>query len=114
LLAGWLLANGRWGWGALLAFSFPFFLLIALTAFVGQWLDLRVLGGGLLALALIASVAGALLTWRTPVPAAPAFNFHFQRGFGPGFGRPRPANDDNVVDVEARDVDAPPPPSLPR
>lgn len=114
LLAGWLLANGRWGWGLLLGLSFPFFLLIALTAFVGQWLDLRVLGGGLLALALVASVVGALLTWRTPVPAAPTFNFRFQRGFGPGFGRPRPANDDDVVDVEARDVDEPPPPSLPR
>lgn len=117
LLAGWLLANGRWGWGLLLGFSFPFFLLIALTAFVGQWLDLRVLGGGLLALALLASGVGALLTWRLPRPEVPPFATHFQfrRGFGgPGFGRRGPANDDDVVDVQARDIDEPPPPALPR
>lgn len=117
LLAGWLLAKGRWGWGLLLAFSFPFFVLIALTAFFGQWLDLRLIGGGLLALALLASLAGALLTWRLPRPEVPPFATHFQfrRGFGgPGFGRRGPANDDNVVDVQARDIDEPPPPALPR
>ncbi|MBN8489634.1 MAG: hypothetical protein J0M20_18125, partial [Burkholderiales bacterium] len=114
---GWLLANGRWGWGLLLALSFPFFVLIALTAFFGQWLDLRLLGGGLLALALLASVVGALLTWRLPRPEVPPFATHFQfrRGFGgPGFGRRGPANDDDVVDVQARDIDEPPPPALPR
>lgn len=112
LLAGALLRRGHLGLGVLAGLAFPFLLLITLTAFFGLWLNLAMLGGAVLALALGLSLAGALLTWRSPRPAVPPFGagFNFRRG---GFGA-GPAADAEVVDVEARDVDAPPPPSLPR
>jgi hypothetical protein len=124
LLAGALLRRGRLGWAVLVGLSVPLFLLIALTAFFGLWLNLAMCVGGVLALALGLSVAGAVLTWRTPKPAQPAFGGFggfagFPGGFGGRFhfgtGRPgAAAAADDVVDVEARTVDEPPPPALPR
>lgn len=115
LLAGWLLAQGRWGWALLAGLSLPFFVLIALTALFGLWLDLPLVGGVLLALAALASAVGLLMSWRSPRPAASpwAAQFPFGRGAAGRFRR-GPAPDDQVVDVEARDVDEPPPPALPR
>ncbi len=119
--AGWLFRQGR----LLLAFwvglSFPFFALITLTAFFGMWLNLALLGGAILALGLLASVAGAVLTLRTPKPVGSPFVFGNLGGFGFGTGGfPRPggaghgaASNDDVVDVEARTVEEAPT-ALPR
>lgn len=121
--AGWLFRQGRW----LLAFwaglSVPFFALITLTAFFGMWLDLALIGGALLALALGGSVIGVVLTRRTPKSANSPFGVFGNLGggfsFGPGGfrrtgpGRPGAASNDDVVDVEARTVESAPP-ALPR
>ena len=117
LAAGWALRRGRLLLSVLLGLSFPFFLLIALTAFFGLWLNLNLLGGVLLLAALAFSAAGLLLTHRTPMPAQPAWA-GFQRGFrfGPGgFRQPGGPSgaDGDVVDVEARTVDEPTRPQLP-
>ena len=124
LAAGWLLRRGRWGLAALAGLSFPLLALITVTAFFGLWLDLALVGGAVLAVAWVLSVAGALLTWRTPKSADSPFGAFGNLGgafvFGPGGfrragpGRARAASNDDIVDVEARDIDAPPPPSLPR
>lgn len=119
LLAGALVRRRRLGWALLAGLSFPFFLLISLTALFGLWLDLAVVAGAVLALALALSVAGAVLTWRTPKPVQPVFGGFagFPGGFRFGAGGFAPrgpgAAHDDVVDVEARTVDEPAPPALP-
>jgi hypothetical protein len=120
-VAGWLWRRGRWGLAVILGLSVPFWLLITVTAFFGMWLDLHLVGGVLLALALVASGVGAALTWRTPRPVDSPFGMFGRAGgfpFGPGGfrgtgpGRPGSASHDDIVDVEARTVDEAPLPAL--
>lgn len=119
MAAGWALRRGRWGLALLLGLSFPLFLLVSLTAVFGLVLNLQAVNSSLLLLAAVLSVWGAAVTWRTPRPAqGPAWTGVWQFGRG-GFGgvgpagRRRPVAPDDVVDIEARDVDAPPAPRLP-
>lgn len=126
LAAAALARRGHVGLAVLAGLSVPFFILMVVTSFFGLWLNLALTSGVLLTLAVLTTVVGALLTWRTPRPAQPmfsrqaggragGFSAHFSFGATVGrAGRGDRTPPPDVVDVEARAVDETPPPALPR